>query len=400
MSRMNRSFRPARIPSGMPIASDSDDGGEGQAPACRRSPPTGRARRTTTKPVAPSSASRQPPTTQADARPRRRPGRARRARAGPPMKTLDEPADDASRIGVMTTGSGCRRLSLDPVARSVVERTGRAARIVVVGQRPLAAEGEVQDDGRDAAEQRRPCGPRDARDRGGRPRRRDGGHRRQLASRRPRSTVRISARSTTPSELPVVDDPDRLVGRGRGVDGRPDDRGRRERRARRARRPGVGVAHDPAQRQDVRLRHVPDEVARRSRRPARRRAPRAARPGRSRPSRMITMWSPSLSASARSWVMKIIVLPTSWWSRMTSFCMSRRISGSRALNGSSKSITSGSTASARASPTRCCCRPRAGPGSCWRGPRGRRARASRAARGMPLGLAARRGSPGRTRRCR
>ena len=39
---------------------------------------------------------------------------------------------------------------------------------------------------------------------------------------------------------------------------------------------------------------------------------------------------------------------------MTSFCMSRRISGSRALNGSSKNSTSGSTASARARPTRCC----------------------------------------------
>ena len=35
---------------------------------------------------------------------------------------------------------------------------------------------------------------------------------------------------------------------------------------------------------------------------------------------------------------------------MTSFCMSRRMSGSSALNGSSKSITSGSTASARARP--------------------------------------------------
>ena len=35
---------------------------------------------------------------------------------------------------------------------------------------------------------------------------------------------------------------------------------------------------------------------------------------------------------------------------MTSFCMSRRISGSRALNGSSRSMTSGSPASARARP--------------------------------------------------
>ena len=33
--------------------------------------------------------------------------------------------------------------------------------------------------------------------------------------------------------------------------------------------------------------------------------------------------------------MKTIVLPTSWCSRMTSFCMSRRISGSSAENGSS-----------------------------------------------------------------
>src|SRR3954454_9944119 len=49
---------------------------------------------------------------------------------------------------------------------------------------------------------------------------------------------------------------------------------------------------------------------------------------------MIRIRSPSLSASARSWVMNTIVLPTSWWSRMTSFCMSRRISGSRAENGS------------------------------------------------------------------
>src|SRR3972149_4331998 len=56
---------------------------------------------------------------------------------------------------------------------------------------------------------------------------------------------------------------------------------------------------------------------------------------------MITTWSPSLSASARSWVMKTIVLPTSWCSRSTSFCMSRRMSGSSALNGSSKKNTSG-----------------------------------------------------------
>ena len=48
--------------------------------------------------------------------------------------------------------------------------------------------------------------------------------------------------------------------------------------------------------------------------------------------------------------MKIIVLPTSSCSRMTSFCMSRRISGSRAENGSSNIISVGSPASARARP--------------------------------------------------
>ena len=55
--------------------------------------------------------------------------------------------------------------------------------------------------------------------------------------------------------------------------------------------------------------------------------------------------------------MKTIVLPTSSCSRMTSFCMSRRISGSSAENGSSNISSCGSTASARASPTRCCMPP-------------------------------------------
>ncbi len=55
--------------------------------------------------------------------------------------------------------------------------------------------------------------------------------------------------------------------------------------------------------------------------------------------------------------MKTIVLPVSACSRITSSCMSRRISGSSALNGSSKSSTCGSSAKARASPTRCCMPP-------------------------------------------
>ena len=48
--------------------------------------------------------------------------------------------------------------------------------------------------------------------------------------------------------------------------------------------------------------------------------------------------------------MKIIVFLSSRWSRITSSCMSRRISGSSALNGSSNSMISGSVASARARP--------------------------------------------------
>ncbi len=55
--------------------------------------------------------------------------------------------------------------------------------------------------------------------------------------------------------------------------------------------------------------------------------------------------------------MKIIVFFMSFCSRRTSFCMSRRMSGSSALNGSSNSMISGSVASALASPTRCCMPP-------------------------------------------
>ncbi len=53
-----------------------------------------------------------------------------------------------------------------------------------------------------------------------------------------------------------------------------------------------------------------------------------------------------------SWVTKMIVLRTSPWIRSSSFCSRVRVIGSRAPNGSSISITGGSAASARASPTR------------------------------------------------
>src|SRR6476661_5584788 len=75
------------------------------------------------------------------------------------------------------------------------------------------------------------------------------------------------------------------------------------------------------------------------------------------PLRMIRIRSPSFSASARSWVTNTMVLPMSLWSRMTSACMSRRMSGSKAEKGSSKRMVSGSPARARPRPTRCCIPP-------------------------------------------
>ncbi len=81
-----------------------------------------------------------------------------------------------------------------------------------------------------------------------------------------------------------------------------------------------------------------------------------------RPSRISAIRSPRRRASDRSWVMKTMVRPSSWWSRATSSCISRRMSGSRALNGSSNRSTSGSAARARARPTRCCWPPESWPG--------------------------------------
>ncbi len=67
--------------------------------------------------------------------------------------------------------------------------------------------------------------------------------------------------------------------------------------------------------------------------------------------------SPSLTASLKSWVTKTMVLPRSDCSRINSSCSSPRVMGSTAPNGSSISSTGGSAASARATPTRCCCPP-------------------------------------------
>ena len=71
------------------------------------------------------------------------------------------------------------------------------------------------------------------------------------------------------------------------------------------------------------------------------------------PSSMKIRRSPTSRAKPISWVTTIIVMPAPASSRMTS-STSLISSGSRALVTSSKSIASGSIASARAMATRCC----------------------------------------------
>ena len=73
----------------------------------------------------------------------------------------------------------------------------------------------------------------------------------------------------------------------------------------------------------------------------------------SAPSFMIAMRSPIRIASSMSWVTKTIVFLRPWRIRRNSSCRCARVIGSMAPNGSSISITGGSAASARATPTRC-----------------------------------------------
>lgn len=79
-------------------------------------------------------------------------------------------------------------------------------------------------------------------------------------------------------------------------------------------------------------------------------------------SRSTAIRSPSLIASSKSWVTNTIVLCSSCWSRISSSWRWSRVIGSTAPNGSSIRSTGGSAASARATPTRCCCPPES-----WRG---------------------------------
>ena len=139
-------------------------------------------------------------------------------------------------------------------AAQAVERL-EEGRVVVVRQRPLALEQQVENHGDgdqgqgEAPSSRARIEPR-------RGRQADRGH---ASSSPPAIAVRIWRRSTTPTRRSPFEHADRLVRGGSHVHGRADDRVRRECRA----IEGVGrggLAHDPAQRQDVRLGHVPDEV--------------------------------------------------------------------------------------------------------------------------------------------
>ncbi|CAK7259606.1 conserved protein of unknown function (plasmid) [Shinella sp. WSC3-e] len=107
------------------------------------------------------------------------------------------------------------------------------------------------------------------------------------------------------------------------------------------------------------------------------------------PSFMMAMRSARRIASSKSWVMKTMVFFSTDCRRRNSSCISRRISGSSAEKGSSRNQSSGSAASERAMPTRCCWPPDSSRGKAFSRPVRptrsimRRARSSRAARSMP-----------------
>ncbi|MEZ5372850.1 MAG: hypothetical protein R2704_08945 [Microthrixaceae bacterium] len=74
-------------------------------------------------------------------------------------------------------------------------------------------------------------------------------------------------------------------------------------------------------------------------------------------SRRMAILSPIFTASSMSWVTNTIVFCISSWRRRNSFCKRSRVIGSMAPNGSSINNTSGSAASALATPTRWACPP-------------------------------------------
>ncbi len=96
-----------------------------------------------------------------------------------------------------------------------------------------------------------------------------------------------------------------------------------------------------------------------------------------RPSRMTAMRSPRRMVSLRSCVMNTMVFLRVFCSWSSWSCMSRRISGSSALNDSSMSSGSASAARARARPTRCCIPPDSSSGQDFSQPASRRGRAPR-----------------------
>jgi hypothetical protein len=69
---------------------------------------------------------------------------------------------------------------------------------------------------------------------------------------------------------------------------------------------------------------------------------------------MTAIRSASRTASSMSWLTSTTVFGTARRKRRKSSCSRARVIGSTAEKGSSISISAGSAASARASPTRCC----------------------------------------------
>ena len=219
--RRNRSLRPARIPSGMPMTqrdratAASDQRQRRHAPSqSPRTPSDGEPGDRQQRPAA-SRRTRRPsaPATADDARPAER--RERRRQNVPTSAPM--PARMRRRRSTKTSVVAVR---VDPVA-DLVERSGTAAR----RRRAGASTGRAKTRYRSAATAIATNRPEE---RAWRPsagaRRRDGGDGRRRSrvdlGRRPADAARICARSTTPSERAVLDDADRLVGRGRGVEAR------------------------------------------------------------------------------------------------------------------------------------------------------------------------------------
>ena len=238
-----RSFRPARMPSGMPIRSDSATAASVRPSVSMLSSHRPSAPRLA-KPVTARSATLQPP-----ARNPMTPAAPMTPIQPIPWSTPSTIATSASmtwRIGSMTYEEQRVR------GPALVDRVAQAVepledpRLLVVGQRRRPAEREVEDDRGDDEEQRREppllAGVEPA---GGR-RQADRGHGVVSSPSGPAIAFRIWTRSTTPTRAPSSTTRIGLSRRDRGVDDGPDDGGRGERRARSGRPPASAAGRSSA----------------------------------------------------------------------------------------------------------------------------------------------------------